>query len=290
MRVLVIAGPGDTGTILYDYTNSWGLRCAVVANAKEALAQMRIAVEQDDPYRVVITEYYADGMDAFTLRDSARNIPELNAVTKFILCTASEDAMLAEKALQSGFSAFLTKPFRQSHLFSSLMSIVNEDADLISVHLTDNVHQSEIGATATQESGAILILVVEDNPANQRVAELLLKKLGFRAQVAACGQEAIRAVQRRPYSLVLMDCQMPDLDGFETTRIIRKNEVRTGQHIPIVAMTAPGSGARETGRNVYRAGQPRAVVPTIGMCCPLGTLILFQMKYGDSRSRKKSRI
>ena len=87
---------------------------------------MPIAVEQDDPYRVVITEYYADVMDASTLRDSARNIPELNAVTKFILCTASEDAMLAEKALQSGFTHSSPNPFANHICFCCYGASWNE--------------------------------------------------------------------------------------------------------------------------------------------------------------------
>jgi len=142
----------------------------------------------------------------------------------------------AKAADYARIAAWLTKPVRQSQLFDCLATTFSQSSQ------TDRPRQTLRLAPAPQEEVALqsrpLILVAEDNPVNQKLAVHMLEKLGYRADVVADGREALEALSRIPYSAVLMDCQMPELDGFEATREIRARENITGTHLPIIAMTA----------------------------------------------------
>jgi CheY-like chemotaxis protein len=135
-------------------------------------------------------------------------------------------------AQRAGIAATLTKPVRQSHLFSCLLSVFGA---------TGRPAHPSPSARPWEELRAPLharVLVVEDNVVNQKVAVRLLEKLGLRVDVAANGLEAVKLLGELAYDVVFMDCQMPEMDGFEATSVIRQREATSGHHVPIIAMTA----------------------------------------------------
>src|SRR5262249_46491570 len=135
-------------------------------------------------------------------------------------------------AQQAGIAAFLTKPVRQAHLYKCLTTILGAAAGRPGVAPMPHCQE------AAQAQIHARVLVVEDNVVNQKVVVRLLEKLGCRIDVAANGHEAITMLAQMAYDLVFMDCQMPEMDGFAATEAIRQREVCSGQHIPIIAMTA----------------------------------------------------
>jgi CheY-like chemotaxis protein len=150
------------------------------------------------------------------------------------LCTGYDIKNQGEKALELGFSAYLTKPVQQSRLFNSIAKVMISDDD-DKVGAFTNLDSSLGNSDSLNKE---MVLIAEDNPVNQKVAMLQLKKLGYEALAVGNGRSAIEELKRRNYMLILMDCQMPEMDGFETTNVIRKSEALTGKHIPIIGLTA----------------------------------------------------
>ncbi len=155
---------------------------------------------------------------------------ELFKEVKLILIAAFDD----EGPLHSGFDAYLAKPLKQSQLARVLSNSSGQPLEIENSTLPPESTSFATGPRHRSE----LILVAEDHPVNQQVAILLLQDLGFEAHVAINGQQAIESLGRASYALIFMDCQMPDMDGFQATRKIRESEAQRGKHIPIVAMTA----------------------------------------------------
>ena len=134
-------------------------------------------------------------------------------------------------AQQSGFNAFLLKPIRQSQLYDCIATVMGMASEPAPQRL---ITHHTLGDTTSRAR----VLVAEDNVVNQRLAARMLEKLGCRVDVVANGLEAVEAVTRISYHAVFMDCQMPEMDGYEATTVIRQREASTGAHVPIVAMTA----------------------------------------------------
>lgn len=236
-RVLLADPHSGTLSILHDYVSSWGMYSATSSNGEEALKMMRKAALVGTPFHVAIVENSLGDIDAFKFAAACKMDPLL-ATTRLVLCTSTDEESLGETALRSGFNAYLIKPIRQSRLYDCLALVLDRGEE----KPTPEKNMSEKRLMTSQEMAAIqntgMVLVAEDNPVNQKVATLLLKELGFAAHVVANGREAVEVVGRMPYALILMDCQMPDMDGFEATHAIRRAETVTGKHIPIIAMTA----------------------------------------------------
>ena len=162
--------------------------------------------------------------------------------THLIMLTASGQRGDSLAAKEAGAAAYLTKPIRERHLADCIRLIFGrDDADQKPAPLiTRHTIEETVARSAPQ------VLVVDDNPVNQKVAAKMLEKLGCRVDIAGNGMEALAAVCRHQYPLVFMDCQMPELDGFETTRLIRSQE-KPGEHLPVIAMTANAmEGDRES--------------------------------------------
>ncbi len=240
LHVLVVDDSNSNREILLRYLNSWGMRTSSAGKSEEALSTLRGAAAQHDAYDIAIIDLVMAGMDVFTLATILGRDPEL-AATRLILLTAFDEQGLGQRALEAGFAAYLTKPVKQSYLYDTIMRVMRSarpsvepaPASAFTVHTPDTA-TARPALTASDQ----LILLAEDHPVNQEVALLQLQQLGFAAHAVANGRDAVEAVSRVPYALVFMDCQMPEMDGYEATRIIRKAEVSNGRHVPIIAMTA----------------------------------------------------
>ena len=236
LRVLAVDDNGSTGELLSQLLTAWEMRNDVVESGPGALNLLDRAAEAGQPYDLAIIDMQMPGMDGFgvarAIRGSARH-----ATTRLVLLSSIALRGQAREAHAMGFAGYLTKPIRQSALFDCIATVMglpgasNREATgrapLVTRHTLAEARAAERAR----------ILVAEDNQINQQVALGILQRLGHHADIAANGLEAVEAVRRLPYDLVLMDCQMPDMDGFEATAAIRKLE-RDGRRIAIVAMTA----------------------------------------------------
>jgi CheY-like chemotaxis protein/HPt (histidine-containing phosphotransfer) domain-containing protein len=243
------------------------MRSDSARGGSEALERLRSAAAQDAPYELVILDMRMPGMNGLELARAITDEPRLGA-PRLILLTSMGTRSRDQAIQEAGIDAWLTKPVRQSPLYDSIATVMGHAAAAVEPEVA---HPSLLPAPARFRAR---ILVVEDNAVNQKVAVRLLEKLGYRADVAASGHEALEALARRAYALVLMDCQMPEMDGFEATAAIRQAE-GTARHTPIVAMTANAmAGDRErclaVGMDDYvsKPVQPRELAATLKRWVP----------------------
>jgi PAS domain S-box-containing protein len=237
LRVLVVDDNATNRQILEHQVSSWGMGSGSADGGSAALEMLRGTRETGLGYDVVLLDMHMPGMDGLELARAIREEPALTAV-RLVLLTSWAVRGSAEAARQAGIHAYLTKPVRQSQLYDALATVIGAGTDaaqLVTRHtLTEDKARSRPR-----------LLVVEDNDVNQAVAVGMLAKLGYRADVAVNGIEAVDAVARFSYGAVLMDCQMPELDGYGATAAIREREQGTA-HVPIIAMTAGATaGERE---------------------------------------------
>jgi two-component system sensor histidine kinase/response regulator len=192
---------------------------------------------RDAPYDLALLDMQMPGMDGLELAHTIKADPAL-ATLPLVMLTSITQRGHEELVQQAGIAAYLTKPVRQSHLFDCLTLVKSTAAPAVGASaripqpLIDRYRLAHVKAQNQPR-----ILVAEDNLINQKVAVRLLEKLGYKADVAANGNEVVEALTRTPYAAVLMDCQMPQMDGFEATVVIRQREGST-RHTPIIAMTA----------------------------------------------------
>ncbi|HXW50632.1 MAG TPA: response regulator, partial [Candidatus Acidoferrales bacterium] len=235
-RALIVDDDAIAREIIYTYVTSWGMRADSVASGDDALAALRKAANAGDPYDIAIVDFWMPQMNGLSLARSVRSEPLLSAI-RLILMTAFDANLQRNEAARAGFAAYLTKPVKQSQLFMSISSAIR--------HGNAMPADPQAAATILEQLEPQLppvapakVLVAEDNAINQKLTVAQLRRLGLDAEVVKSGQEAIDAVKKRDYGLVLMDCQMPGMDGFEATRKIRASEVGTRRHTTIVAITA----------------------------------------------------
>ncbi len=244
-RLCIVDDNATNRRILEQYALHWGLRSASASDGYQALALLKDAVTRGEPFDLAILDLQMPRMDGLELGHAIKADPVL-AATRLVLLTSIGLRGQAEKAKQAGIAAYLTKPVHRSQLYDCLSMIVDMPAESAADAVDDESasrsnallvtrHTLKEAAAATRAH----ILVAEDNIVNQKVVACQLKKLGYRADVVANGLEAVEAVSRISYALVLMDCQMPEMDGLEATAMIRKREgEQASRRLPIIAMTA----------------------------------------------------
>lgn len=238
VKALVVDDELHSRNAISSYLSSWGIENRHVGGGEEALNLLHEAVREGQPYQLAIVDLVMPGMTGADLA-VAIQADALLSNTKLIVVTAFDRPGWGEDAIELGFDACLTKPLKQSQLFDCVAAVMfGAKASSRSAQTRYLDVERQYSALSTSLKRPELILVVEDHQINQQVALLLLHDLGFEAHVANNGREAVEVFSRAPYSLVLMDVQMPELNGFDATRAIRRIEARTGKHVPIIAMTA----------------------------------------------------
>jgi len=228
-RALVVDDNATNGRILDEMLRRCGMRPTVVDGGIAALECLKQA---QSPFAVILTDLNMPDMDGFTLVEQLRLPQGPAAQTKVIMLTSAGQPGEVARCQALGVAAYLTKPVSQAELFEAVARVLN-----ISGAQPDSV------AAVTPQLGPngkrkLRILLGEDNPVNQLVASRLLEKEGHHVTVAPDGREVLAALSRENFNVVLMDVQMPEMDGFEATTAIRTRERDTDSHVPIIAMTA----------------------------------------------------
>ena len=234
-RIIVVDDHPADREIFAHYLTSWGMACETVADGETALEVLRQAAQAGKPFEVALIDYSMPGMNGLDLVRLIQADPSLQA-TRMIMITALERREIESDAKQAGALTVLAKPLRQAQLLAAITPAL--------VLPTEFAAAAEAAAASAQDvaapipSGKGLILIAEDNPTNRKVAQAVLAKLGYTTHCVENGRAAVEAAQRMRYSAILMDCQMPVMDGFEATALIRKHERGGAQQVPIIAMTA----------------------------------------------------
>jgi len=252
-RILVVDDNSTNRMLMITLLNSWGCHYETAGDAETALFLLREAAQQNNPFRVALLDQNMPGMDGCELARSIKADPLLQSTLLIMVASLGQrgDAAALE---QIGFSGYLLKPVRQSHLYHCIEIALSRAAGVTPV--AGIVTRHTVAESTKQK---VRILLAEDNIINQKVAQTMLNKLGFKVDVVSNGLEAVSALELINYDLVLMDCMMPELDGLAATAVIRDSKSRVLNHsVPIIAMTANAmAGDREeclaAGMNDYLA-------------------------------------
>ena len=233
MRILVVDDNATNRDVLLTQLASWGVLVSEAADGLTALAALHAAQDAGNPFVGAILDMQMPGMTGADLAKAIKADDTLKD-TRLILMTSMAQRGDAKRMEEIGFAGYLTKPARQSDLYSCLAVVLSGESlpqtpkPLVTRHTIREMRQ-----------GIVRILLAEDNIINQQVAVGILRKLGLSADAVANGSEAVVALKMIPYDLVLMDCNMPEMDGYDATREIRDPRSTVINHeIPIIAMTA----------------------------------------------------
>lgn len=240
-RVLVVTGLLGSAEFIEAYATASGIKCEGISRGQSALTMMKQATLIGQPYDVIFVERLLPDMDAFEFARRIKQEREL-AESKLILVSTFDSAARDDHALKAGFSEHIAKPMKQQHVLSTLTAVLQGRPQPVVIEAPQQLVKDQIAPAVAR--GTRMILVAEDNPVNQKVALLQLRELGFFATVVANGRESIAVLKQAEFDAVLMDVQMPEMDGYEATKAIREWERETGKHVPIIAMTA-SAGASE---------------------------------------------
>uniref|UniRef100_A0A7C5ELZ4 Sensory/regulatory protein RpfC n=1 Tax=Desulfobacca acetoxidans TaxID=60893 RepID=A0A7C5ELZ4_9BACT len=233
VKALVVDNNHTSRTILTQQLAYWGLESRAVGKAVEALVILEQAVAQGQPYQLAIIDQNLPDLDGVTLARTIKARPPLASV-QLLLLLSTEPWGSPEEIGAPEVDASLRKPFRLSHLYNAILALL---ARFTQDRLAELPKPDQTEAAGVFDG---YVLVVEDNPVNQEVVRAMLEYLGCRVELAASGREALDVLAHRNFDLVFMDCQMPDLDGYEVTRLFRRREQEQGQtgRTPVVALTA----------------------------------------------------
>jgi len=248
-RILIVDDNATNRRILDHQVSAWGMLATVAAGGAEALRELATASESGTTFDLAILDLQMPGMDGLQLAAAIKANPAHTSIPLVILTSLGQRGHAAA-AQAAGVAGYLTKPVREGHLKRCLATVLSGGSGAGEV-----THGSLRQSTRTLVTRHTLIearshtrariLLAEDNEVNQRIAVKILERVGCRVDVAVNGLKALEALEATRYDLVLMDCQMPELDGFDATRLLRKRE-GDGRRTPVVAMTANAlAGDRE---------------------------------------------
>jgi two-component system sensor histidine kinase/response regulator len=233
VKVLIVDDNRTNRRILRGLVERWGMTPTVVSDGAQALIELSVAQRANDAYGLILTDMHMPSMDGFGLVEQIKEKPELSTATIMMLTSGGQRGDVA-RCGELGIAGYLLKPVRQAELRKAIERVLQ-----VKVHrgpmpiITSSSLQREIGPVKSLQ-----ILLAEDDRINQKVAIRLLEKRGHTVVLACNGKEALAALAEHPFDLVLMDVQMPEMDGLEATMAIREQEKLTGFHQTIIAMTA----------------------------------------------------
>ncbi|MBI4480945.1 MAG: response regulator [Acidobacteria bacterium] len=294
LPVLVVDDNATNRRILEEMLTKWGMRPTSVDSGFLALDTLQRAQAAGKIFPLILLDVHMPGMDGFQVAAGIQSNLSLGRSTIMMLTSATRPGDIA-RCKKLGVAAYLIKPIRRGELLEALLAVLGSEAgreDAVRISSTRPANERRRG---------IRILLAEDNPVNQTVALRLLEKQGHRVVLAGNGREALLVLAKAPpdgFDLILMDVQMPEMDGLKATAAIREKEKQTGQHIPIVAMTAHAmKGDRErcleAGMDAYiskpiRAGELLELVEQcVGMPSPAATPPANAPDSSDLPDRKK---
>jgi CheY-like chemotaxis protein/HPt (histidine-containing phosphotransfer) domain-containing protein len=234
-RILIVDDNATNRYVLREQLNSWECRHGETSSGMQALEELRLAVDSKDPYEIAILDMQMPEMDGETLGQKIKQDPDLKN-TILVLLTSMGKRGDAKRIEEIGFAAYLTKPVKQSQFYDCITTLTSTKKEMLKDQPATIVTRHSI---AEDKKHKQRILLVEDNITNQKVALNILKRFGYNADAASNGKEAVKALEMIPYDIVLMDCQMPEMDGYEATGEIRNPESKVLDHnVPVIALTA----------------------------------------------------
>ncbi len=228
VRVLIVDDNATNRRILQDMLGYWSMDPSVAADGQAALDELRRAAASGAPYRLVLLDCMMPGLDGFAVAERLRATAGL-ATTPVVMLTSSGQLGDIARCREVGIDGYLTKPINQSELLEAILRALGARRF---------VAETQLDTEPLVPGRRLKVLLVEDNPVNQKLAVRLLERLGNEVAVADNGGQAVAAATEQDFDLVLMDVQMPVMDGFEATAAIRARARGSGTRVPIVAMTA----------------------------------------------------
>jgi two-component system sensor histidine kinase/response regulator len=231
LRVLVVDDNATNRRILEEVLTHWRMRPKAVSGARAALEALQKAARAGRPFPLVLLDANMPEMDGFSLAEEIKRHPKLAGAAIMMLSSGARPGDRA-RCFELGVSSYLTKPVKQSDLLDTIMGV------LAAGPAQGGGRETVARPAPPKEGRSLRILVAEDNVVNQHVAMGMLGRAGHMARIANNGREVLALLEQESFDLILMDVQMPELDGLETAAAIREREKSTGEHIPIVAVTA----------------------------------------------------
>ncbi|HCE46744.1 MAG TPA: hybrid sensor histidine kinase/response regulator [Lentisphaeria bacterium] len=234
LKVLVVDDNATNRRILEEMLKNWRMKPTTADGAQSALQMMETATGSGEPFRLLLLDANMPVTDGFGLVEQIKQHPVFSGTTIMMLTSSGQRGDTA-RCRELGISAYLIKPIKQSLLLDSITTVLGKFEQEIAWHPSP-------ARILAEEMRSLNILLVEDNLVNQKISSVMIEKRGHAVTVAENGMEAIALWQSNaeshPFDVILMDVQMPVMDGFEATRIIREREKAAGAHIPIIALTA----------------------------------------------------
>ncbi|HET7150412.1 MAG TPA: response regulator [Candidatus Acidoferrum sp.] len=233
VKVLVVDDNRTNRRILDGMLKRWEMKPTSADGGEPALEELLAGKKAGEPYGLILLDMHMPNMDGFQFVERIRERPELSTATIMMLTSAGHRGD-AERCKALGISAYLLKPIRQSELREAIARVLGAKEQEGAIPLITRYSLYD----ARDPERVLHVLLVEDNPVNQRLATRMLEKRGHRVVLAGNGREALGALGKGSFDLVLMDVQMPEMDGFQATGVIREKEKSTGAHLPVIALTA----------------------------------------------------
>lgn len=231
IRILVVDDNQTNREILHKQLNYWGVDATSVSDGAEALDNLQFAFENKRNYQLILLDSHMPGMDGLTLAKIIHANPQYKSIPMVVL--SSDNLYIDRKESGQGVLFFLIKPVIQQKLLNCLLEALGQAE-------SKSAAAPNAGLAENRSAGGGVILLAEDQPVNQQVGMFMLRDMGYEVEIVNNGREAVDASAGKMYDLILMDCHMPEMDGFDATRAIRRREqaVEPARRVPIIALTA----------------------------------------------------